>query len=330
MQLLILKILYLLFTTKGTSEYFYTNDLRVLVDVFLREIVDLDEDSESVCRPSDPSSPTSHVLTQLRHTYLRVLHPLLTKTQLREVPYKRSQIVMALESLVTNSPVREVNPTTKRLVERCLGGDWCVNLLKARQGSSPSPPDTPSYHFPPSRSPTLLDNVPALTQLERSNSKKLKSSKSVEHLKVQHGSPKLPRSAAHAPRRTSNSSATSLPRLTSTTASSPTSAPPASKYKTFQPAPTTRDPISQKPELEPSSHQHQPSAPLRQEAPDKAQPVRRSAPPPPPPPLKRRKPPAVPVQRTLGGPSVATLKSSMAGLQLATMRTSNFRVTTPS
>lgn len=48
MQLLILKILYLLFTTKGTSEYFYTNDLRVLVDVFLRELVDIDEDSESV------------------------------------------------------------------------------------------------------------------------------------------------------------------------------------------------------------------------------------------------------------------------------------------
>lgn len=48
MQLLVLKILYLLFTTQGTSEYFYTNDLCVLVDVFLRELVDLDEDSESV------------------------------------------------------------------------------------------------------------------------------------------------------------------------------------------------------------------------------------------------------------------------------------------
>lgn len=48
MQLLILKILYLLFTTRGTSEYFYTNDLCVLVDVFLREISDLDEESESV------------------------------------------------------------------------------------------------------------------------------------------------------------------------------------------------------------------------------------------------------------------------------------------
>ncbi len=48
MQLLVLKILYLLFTTKGTSEYFYTNDLCVLVDVFLREIIDLDEGNESV------------------------------------------------------------------------------------------------------------------------------------------------------------------------------------------------------------------------------------------------------------------------------------------
>lgn len=48
MQLLILKLLFLLFSTKGLSEYFYTNDLCVLVDVFLREIVDLDEESESV------------------------------------------------------------------------------------------------------------------------------------------------------------------------------------------------------------------------------------------------------------------------------------------
>ena len=49
MQLLILKMLYILFNTKGLSEYFYTNDLCVIVDVFLREIVDLDEESESVC-----------------------------------------------------------------------------------------------------------------------------------------------------------------------------------------------------------------------------------------------------------------------------------------
>ncbi|KAJ3753093.1 hypothetical protein EV360DRAFT_54036 [Lentinula raphanica] len=120
MQLLVLKLLYLLFTNKGTEEYFYTNDLCVLVDVFLRELADLDDDSES-----------------LRHTYLRVLHPLLTKTQLRTVPYKRPQILYMLESLIRTSNVRDVNPTTKRLVERCLGGEWCVGLT-VRRGSTAS------------------------------------------------------------------------------------------------------------------------------------------------------------------------------------------------
>jgi hypothetical protein len=48
MQLLLLKMLYLLFTTPGTHEYFYTNDLRVLVDVFIRELTNLPEESESV------------------------------------------------------------------------------------------------------------------------------------------------------------------------------------------------------------------------------------------------------------------------------------------
>lgn len=46
--LLILKLLYLLFTTSGTHEYFYTNDLCVLVDVFIRELNDLGDESEGV------------------------------------------------------------------------------------------------------------------------------------------------------------------------------------------------------------------------------------------------------------------------------------------
>lgn len=58
MQLLVLKLLYILFTNIGTSEYFYTNDLCVLVDVFLRELVDLDEESESV----SPAAPYMEVV----------------------------------------------------------------------------------------------------------------------------------------------------------------------------------------------------------------------------------------------------------------------------
>ncbi|OCF37771.1 hypothetical protein I316_00898 [Kwoniella heveanensis BCC8398] len=103
MQLLILKILYLLFTTPGTQEYFFTNDLRVLLDVFIRELVDLPDECEA-----------------LRHTYLRVLYPLLNHTQLRSDPYKRPQIKLVLRSLVSNSHIKDINATTNRLVERCL------------------------------------------------------------------------------------------------------------------------------------------------------------------------------------------------------------------
>ncbi|KAG8708874.1 hypothetical protein FRC09_000990 [Ceratobasidium sp. 395] len=111
MQLLLLKMLYLLFTTPGTHEYFYTNDLRVLVDVFIRELTNLPEESES-----------------LRHTYLRVLHPLVTNTQLKTTPYKRPELRSTLISLVAHSHIRDVNPTTKRLVERCLAAEWSKAL----------------------------------------------------------------------------------------------------------------------------------------------------------------------------------------------------------
>ncbi|KAF8523800.1 hypothetical protein BU17DRAFT_43493 [Hysterangium stoloniferum] len=121
MQLLVLKILYLLFTTSGTQEYFYTNDLCVLVDVFIRELVDLDEENES-----------------LRHTYLRVLHPLLTQTQLRSTPYKRPQILRMLESLISHAQIRDVSPTMKRLVERCLGGAWALELRRDKEGAASS------------------------------------------------------------------------------------------------------------------------------------------------------------------------------------------------
>ncbi|KAM0790136.1 hypothetical protein ACM66B_005459 [Microbotryomycetes sp. NB124-2] len=110
-SLLILKILYLLFTTAGTQEYFYTNDLCVLVDVFIRELNDLGDESEG-----------------LRHTYLRVLHPLLTNTQLRYHPYKRPQLRRLLRSLIADSHYRRCDPTTKRLVERNLRGSWCEGL----------------------------------------------------------------------------------------------------------------------------------------------------------------------------------------------------------
>ena len=110
LQLLILKLLYLLFTTYDTYEYFYTNDLRVLVDVMVRNLLDLPDESES-----------------LRHTYLRVLYPLLSHTQLRHPPhYKREEILRLLNmlSMETSAHFKPLDETTIRLTRRCLKVPW--------------------------------------------------------------------------------------------------------------------------------------------------------------------------------------------------------------
>ncbi|EOO02555.1 putative ldb17 protein [Phaeoacremonium minimum UCRPA7] len=110
LQLLILKLLYLLFTTKATYEYFYTNDLRVLLDVIIRNLLDLPDESMS-----------------LRHTYLRVLYPLLAHTQLSQPPhYKRDEIQKVLSILGGEGNVHfdPADETTVRLVERVSKVKW--------------------------------------------------------------------------------------------------------------------------------------------------------------------------------------------------------------
>ena len=69
-SLLILKILYLLFSTSSTAEYFYTNDLRVLVDVFIRELLDLPEESEGVSA-SDTARTDSGLTSSLNSFGIR-------------------------------------------------------------------------------------------------------------------------------------------------------------------------------------------------------------------------------------------------------------------
>lgn len=110
LQLLILKLLYLLFTTRATYEYFYTNDLRVLLDVIIRNLLDLPDESIA-----------------LRHTYLRVLYPLLAHTQLSQPPhYKREEILKVLQILGGEGNVHfaPADETTVRLVDRVSKVRW--------------------------------------------------------------------------------------------------------------------------------------------------------------------------------------------------------------
>ncbi|CAG8589071.1 221_t:CDS:2 [Cetraspora pellucida] len=98
-----------MFNRAETTEYFYTNDLRVVIDVFIRELYDLPEESEA-----------------LRHTYLRVLYPLITNTQLCRHPYKQRQIYNLLSDLsgASTEHFKPVPQTTQRLVETCLMSEY--------------------------------------------------------------------------------------------------------------------------------------------------------------------------------------------------------------
>lgn len=168
-----MKLLYLLFTTPPTYEYFYTNDLHVLVDILIRNLLDLPEEASS-----------------LRHTYLRVLYPLLEHTQLQFPPhYKRDEIrklllVLGGGHLADASEGQNglhhwghfeaVDETTKRLVKRCEGVSWLtdpeidrpdrVESPTGETDSNPASPISPARSIPPA--------LPAPRKLKKRNSSK--------------------------------------------------------------------------------------------------------------------------------------------------------------
>lgn len=125
LQLLILKLLYLIFSGKTTAEYFYTNDLHVLLDVILRNLLDLPAEDEA--------------MQAVRHTYLRVLSPLLANSQLSRpgMGYKRDEVKQVLHLLsgeVQGPHFAPVDPTTVRLVSRCRGVEWLKDPDKPEPG----------------------------------------------------------------------------------------------------------------------------------------------------------------------------------------------------
>ncbi|WEW60599.1 pre-rRNA processing [Emydomyces testavorans] len=154
LQLLTLKLLYLLFTTPPTYEYFYTNDLRVLADILIRNLLDLPEEASA-----------------LRHTYLRVLCPLLTNTQLRYPPhYKRDELRKLFGILIRDHIAGykdeyekilhfdEVDETTKRLVLRCAQVDWLIDHEEESSKKTPSLEDGSELQEPHSNGKTEVSN----------------------------------------------------------------------------------------------------------------------------------------------------------------------------
>ncbi|KAG1462427.1 hypothetical protein G6F55_002968 [Rhizopus delemar] len=132
-QILILKLLYAIFTRINLYEYFYTNDLYVLVDIILREVCGLGDTKEA---------------QTLLEAYLRVLEPLLENTQLNSRPYKKNEIYRVLQQLIHPGMRRKVHSTTKRLVKRIIE-NWWEKLMDCNSPYTSSlGPSTPSDDIP--------------------------------------------------------------------------------------------------------------------------------------------------------------------------------------
>lgn len=176
LQLLTLKLMYLLFTTPPTHEYFYTNDLKVLVDILVRNLLDLPEYAAA-----------------LRHTYLRVLYPLLEHTQLQYPPYYKREEIKRLLALLCGHRVdtngtdplegtawnyfEDVDETTKRLVSRCQSVSWLIDPepIATTHVESPIDDQSPTTGSPTSPlSPTkpVPPQLPAPRKLRKRDSSK--------------------------------------------------------------------------------------------------------------------------------------------------------------
>ena len=173
LQLLTLKLLYLLFTTPPTYEYFYTNDLHVLVDILIRNLLDLPEEASA-----------------LRHTYLRVLYPLLEHTQLQYPPHYKRNEVRKLLTVLSGAHISEqpdspdsnshwthfdaIDDTTKRLVRRCRGVSWLADpeLEDAEQTLSPTEENASGPSSPVSPTKPQPPALPAPRKLKKRESSK--------------------------------------------------------------------------------------------------------------------------------------------------------------
>ena len=168
--------MYLLFTTPSTYQYFYTNDLRVLVDILVRNLLDLPESAVA-----------------LRHTYLRVLYPLLEFTQLKDPPYHKRQEIQKLLAMLCGDYLgnevassvsgtvwnhfEDVDETTKRLVRRCQKVIWLCDLEVPEITRTDSPTDDHSVVSVDPESPTsptkpIPPQLPAPRKLRKRDSSK--------------------------------------------------------------------------------------------------------------------------------------------------------------
>lgn len=140
------------------------------------------------------------------------------------MPYKRPQITRVLESLVEHESIRDVNSTTKRLVQRCLSGEWCkehrskASSDKGGQRVNSPGMDAMSVTSAPHAMTSRNAFVPPNHDKTSGKGKALKTSRSVENMKTRPANVHRHRTAAQLGenlRLGSNDSSSSLPHVAS-------------------------------------------------------------------------------------------------------------------
>lgn len=149
-KILILKFLYLVFTSSFTTKLPYVNDLKILVDIFIRELNDLEYANES-----------NNENRMLIITFLKVMYPLLMFSQLSELNegYKVDEMLEMLRNLILNADSGGSSGSDSVIVSlatKCLSISW----LKKRQ--KPDPLSSFS-------SATSLASKTSLTKLQQEN-----------------------------------------------------------------------------------------------------------------------------------------------------------------
>jgi Protein of unknown function (DUF2013) len=126
----------------------------VLLDVVLRNLLDLPDDDAAASNgaveaAAGEAAPHGSPMRALRHTYLRVLYPLLANSQLRRpgMAYKRAEILQVLDVVAgggiaaaaaaaaaasgAHVHFAPTDETTVRLAERCRRVEWVAGDAEA-------------------------------------------------------------------------------------------------------------------------------------------------------------------------------------------------------
>jgi hypothetical protein len=120
------KLLFVLFSNPQTAEFFYTNDLVILIDIVIRYIRDLDREDEVVILTFIIMSNSIIQLTnptfKLRQSLLRVLLPTIQNTTYLDNTSDPERIPKLLREIVNDT--FDPHPTTvtiaKTIYDQCF------------------------------------------------------------------------------------------------------------------------------------------------------------------------------------------------------------------